>query len=178
MADDDDLVEDKAAGGRKKYILLAVVGVFLIGLSVGGTLLAMKFLGTGPDSGVAEGEVAEGEAEEAEAEEVVKAPAIYYPLKPTIIVNFNARGKQRFLQAEVSLLVRDNDVVAAIEEHSMMLQHGLLMLFSGQDYTELQTPEGKELLRQEALAEVRRLLEQEIGKPGVEQLLFTNLVMQ
>ena len=69
-------------------------------------------------------------------------------------------------------------MVAAVEEHSVMLQHGLLMLFSSQDYTELQTAEGKEVLRQKALAEIQRLLEQEIGQPGVEQLLFTNLVMQ
>ena len=75
-------------------------------------------------------------------------------------------------------MVREEDVVAAIEEHSTMLQHGLLMLFSGQDYGELQTAEGKELLRQMALEEVQRMLEQEIGKPGIEQVLFTNFVMQ
>ena len=175
MAEADDQVEEKAGGGKKKIILLAVVGLVLVGLSIGGTLMAMKFLGKEPAAELAEGGE---EGTETEPVEEIKAPAIYYPLKPTIIVNFNARGKQRYLQAEVSLLVRDNDVVAAIEEHSMMLQHGLLMLFSGQDYNELQTPEGKELLRQQALAEVQRLLEQEIGKPGVEQLLFTNLVMQ
>ena len=167
----------ESGGGKKKIILLAVVGLLLIGLSVGGTLVALKFFGGDTASEVAaEGE--EGATEAAEVEEEIKAPAIYYPLKPTIIVNFNARGKQRYMQAGISLLIRDNDVVAAVEEHSVMLQHGLLMLFSSQDYTELQTAEGKEVLRQKALAEIQRLLEQEIGQPGVEQLLFTNLVMQ
>jgi len=172
---EDNLSGAAAGGGRKKLILLVVMALVLVALSVGGTFAAMRLLANDPLATDAE---AEGETEAAAEQEVVKAPAIYYPLKPTIIVNFNARGKQRYLQAEVSLLVRDNDVVAAIEEHSMMLQHGLLMLFSGQDYTQLQTAEGRQLLRQQALAEVQRLLQIEIGKPGVEQLLFTNLVMQ
>ncbi|BFM16553.1 flagellar basal body-associated protein FliL [Maricurvus nonylphenolicus] len=175
MADDNDQTQDAGeqaqGGGKKKLILLIVVGLVLVGLSVGGTLLALNMMG-GKEEQVAEGEAAEQAVEEEQL------PAIYYPLKPTIIVNFNARGRQRFLQAEVSLMVRENDVVAAIEEHSTMLQHSLLMLFSAQDYSELQTPEGKELLRQLALEEMRTRLEQEIGKPGVEQVLFTNFVMQ
>lgn len=166
---------ENAGGGKKKLIILVVVGLLLVGLSVGGTLVALKFLG-GDDAAPTDAEVA---AEAAAAEEETRSlPAIYYPLKPTIIVNFNARGRQRFLQADVSLMVREDDVVSAIEEHSTMLQHGLLMLFSGQDYSELQTAEGKELLRQQALEEVQRLLEQEIGKAGIEQVLFTNFVMQ
>lgn len=175
MADDNDQTQDAGeqpkGGGKKKLILLIVVGLVLVGLSVGGTLLALNMM-TGKEEQVAEGEAGEQAVEEEQL------PAIYYPLKPTIIVNFNARGRQRFLQAEVSLMVRENDVVAAIEEHSTMLQHALLMLFSAQDYSELQTPEGKELLRQLALEEMRTRLEQEIGKPGVEQVLFTNFVMQ
>ena len=175
MAEDDTEVEEESGGGKKKLIMMIVVGVVLVGLSVGGTLFALQMMG-GDEA--ADGSDPAAAAEDAAAVEEVKLPAIYFPLKPTIIVNFNARGRQRFLQAEVSLMVRDEEVVAAIEEHSTMLQHGLLMLFSGQDYSELQTAEGKELLRQMALAEVQGMLEQEIGKPGVEQVLFTNFVMQ
>jgi len=174
MAEDDTEVEEESGGGKKKLIIMIVVGLVLVGLSVGGTLFALQMLGG--DEAAEGGDPAA--VEEGAPVEEVKLPAIYFPLKPTIIVNFNARGRQRFLQAEVSLMVREEDVVAAIEEHSTMLQHGLLMLFSGQDYSELQTAEGKELLRQMALAEVQGMLEQEIGKPGVEQVLFTNFVMQ
>jgi flagellar FliL protein len=34
------------------------------------------------------------------------------------------------------------------------------------------------LLRQLALEELRKRLEAEIGKPGIEQVLFTSFVMQ
>ncbi len=175
MAEDDNDAdtgtEDSPPSGKKKIIMLIVIALVLVVVSIGGTLIALKFMGGDEGS----------DTDDPAAEEIAepeKKPAIYYPLKPTIIVNFNARGKQRFLQAEVSLLVRDEDVVAAVEEHSVMLQHTLLMLFSSQDYAQLQTAEGKELLRQQSLAEMQRILEQETGKPGVEQVLFTNLVMQ
>ena len=52
------------------------------------------------------------------------------------------------------------------------------MLFSGQEFEALQTPEGKEALRQASLAEVQKVMQEKIGKPGVEQVLFTDFVMQ
>ena len=168
-------VEDvaEATGGKKKLIILIVLGMVLVGISVGGTLFALKMF-SGEEAAVAvEGE----EGGEAAAPEV-KLPAVYFPLKPAIIVNFQSRGRQRFLQAEVTLKMREPDVVAAVELHMPMIRNALVMLLGGQIYEDLQTPEGKELLRQQALAEIQRLIEIEIGKPGVEQVLFTNFVMQ
>lgn len=110
--------------------------------------------------------------------EPVKQPAIYFPLKPALIVNFQARGRQRFLQAEITLMVRDNAVIQAVEMHMPMIRNSLVMQLGGQDYETLQTAEGKEALRQDALVTLQGLLEAEIGQPGVEQVLFTNFVMQ
>ncbi|UTA49492.1 flagellar basal body-associated FliL family protein [Simiduia sp. 21SJ11W-1] len=170
MAEEENEAEG-GGGGKKKLIILIVIGMLLVGLSVGGTIFALQMLAD-PEP-VAEGE--EGEAEEAAAP---KLPAVYFPLKPAIIVNFNARGRQRYLQAEVTLKIRDPEVVAAVELHMSMIRNALVMLFSGQVYDELQTPEGRELMRQQALEEIQRIVESEIGKPGVEQVLFTNFVMQ
>ena len=112
------------------------------------------------------------------AANVPDKPAIYYPINPPIIVNFDARGRQRFLQAELALMTRDTDVVSAIELHMPMIRNSLILLIGGHLYEELQTAEGKELLRQQCLQELQRLMQQEIGKPGIEQVLFTNFVMQ
>ena len=59
-----------------------------------------------------------------------------------------------------------------------MIRNSLVLLIGGQIFSEIQTAEGKELLRQQCLQEVQRLLEKEIGKPGVEQVLFTSFVIQ
>ncbi|MBU2324083.1 MAG: flagellar basal body-associated FliL family protein, partial [Gammaproteobacteria bacterium] len=40
------------------------------------------------------------------------------------------------------------------------------------------TPVGKEMLRQQATASVQELAQKETGKLAVEQVLFTNLVLQ
>lgn len=166
----------KSKGGKKKLIVMLLVGLALIGLSIGGTLFALQMLNPEEPAIAAEGE------EGVEGEEVVEEPkrnsAIYFPLKPPIIVNFQARGRQRFLQAELTLMARENEVIEAVEMHMPMIRNSLVMLFGGQVYEDMQTAEGKELLRQEALTEVQRLLEQETGNPGVEQVLFTNFVMQ
>ena len=177
MAEENEQAEasEEGGGGKKKLIVMIVIGLVLVGVSIGGTLVALKFLAPEP----APAEMAEGEAEgEGEPVEEARQPAIYYPMKPPIIVNFQARGRQRFLQAELTLMARENEVIEAIELHMPMIRNALVLLFGGQIYEELQTAEGKELLRQEALTEVQRLLEQEIGKPGIEQVLFTNFVMQ
>ncbi len=174
MAEEDEQPQEgaEAGGGKKKMLLLVAVGLVLIGLSVGGTLLALQLLAPEPAP------VAGDAAADAEAAEPVKQPAIYFPLKPPIVVNFQARGRQRFLQAEVTLMARENQVIEAIELHMPMIRNSLVLLFGGQIYEELQTAEGKELLRQQALEQLQALLQQEIDQPGIEQVLFTNFVMQ
>ena len=176
MAEEDEQTGDDAGegggGGKKKLIVLVVIGLVLVGLSVGGTLVALQMLAPEQSS------VEEAASADDGPAVPVRKSAIYYPLKPPIIVNFQSRGRQRFLQVELTLMARENDVVEAIEMHMPMIRNSLVLLFGGQIYEELQTAEGKELLRQEALTEVQRLLEQEIGKPGIEQVLFTNFVMQ
>lgn len=165
-ADDN---QAKPKGGNKKLILLATALLGIIAISVGATIAALKILGPTPS---VEAEIVDPNAPPAQL------PAIYYPLKPAIMVNFTVRGRQRFLQAELTLMMRDGAVVSAIELHQPMIRNALIMLIGGQSFEELQTAEGKELLRQSCLQEIQRLLQQEIGTPGIEQVLFTNFVMQ
>lgn len=178
MAEEDEATEE-GGGGKKKMIIMIVIGLVLIGLTIGGTLFAVKMLSPEPEPEVALDE--DGKpipVEGAEEESSERKPAIYFPLKPPIIVNFQARGRQRFMQADVSLMTRDDEVIEAIELHMPMLRNSLVLKFGGQEYEDLQTEEGRELLRQESLKELQDILEKEIGKRGIEKLLFTNLVMQ
>ncbi len=177
MADEDETEDSKEAeassggGGKKKLILLIVLALLIVALSVGGTLMALTLLG-GSSEPVAEEELAE------ELTEPPPSPAIYYPLKPAIIVNFDVKGRQRYLQADLTLMTRENDVISAIELHMPKIRNGLNILIGSQLYEEIQSAEGKELLRQSCLQELQKILQEEIGKPGVEQVLFTNFVMQ
>lgn len=177
MAADEDQqtneneAEKPASGGKKKLILLIVVGLILIGASVGGTIFVLNMLQ--PPAPV---EAAE-ESAEAEVEPPPK-PAIYYPLKPEYIVNIDARGRRRYLRLDLTVMTREEDVIAAIELHRPTVDHTINLIAGGQIFEEVQTAEGKELLRLQLLQELQALFEKEISKPGIEQVLFTNFVMQ
>lgn len=175
--DDRELTEEEQAAAdaakKKKRKLILIGGLVLVLVLVGGALAAWFFW---PDA--AEHDADQDPAVEEVEVEPPEQGAIYYPLREKFVINYDVRGRQRFLQVEVTLMLRDNNVISAIELHMPRIRNDLIMLFSGQVFEDLQTPEGKELLRQDALRRVQDILEQEIGKPGVEQVLFTSFVMQ
>lgn len=153
---------------RKKLLLTVGAAVLLVGISV---VLTLALTG---------GFSSESEAE---ATPVSYAPsgkqtAVYYPLNPPFVVNFEDRGRSRFLQAELTLMLRDAEITKALDLHMPAIRNALVMLLSAQSFENLQTPEGKEALREEALVRVQQVLRYEIGRPGVEQVLFVNFVMQ
>lgn len=179
MAEEDEereLTEEEQAevdrkAKRKQRIKLIVLAVLLVLLSVGVTLGLLHFLVED-----------EPEGDPAVVEQAPPEPAsqeaIYYPLNEKLVVNYNVRGRQRFLQVEISMMFRDNAVAKALEQHMPRIRNDLIMLMSGQEFEDLQTPEGRELLRQDALRSTQAILQEEIGQPGVEQVLFTSFVMQ
>lgn len=164
---------DKPAGKSKlKLIILIVVALVLaIGLSVGATWF---FLGKGDSKK----DDAKGEHAAAEAAAPVKKVAIYEAMVPAFVVNFSYQGRQRYMQVSVALMARDQAEMDALKVHMPVLRNRLVMLFSGQDFGVLITPVGKEMLRQQATATVQELAQKETGKLVIEQVLFTNLVLQ
>ncbi len=174
MAEEEQSEEQEGGGGKKKVILLVVIGLLLVGLSVGGTIAVLALFKEDPSPE----EVVEGESEESEQAEEVKAAAVYFPINPAILLTYTDRGRQRYAQIEITLMTRSDKVVAEVELHSSRIRNDLIMAFSGMEYAEIQTSEGKELMRQQALMVVQEVLTQEMNEPGVEQVLFTNLVMQ
>lgn len=182
MAEDDDrelteeeIAEQERKAKRKQRWLLITLGTLLVVLSVGMTLTLLYFLG---ENDLGENNADTGGESVAEAPEPANREAIYFPIRDKFVTNYSVRGRQRFLQVEVSLMFRDNEVAEVVETHMPRIRNDLNMLFSGQEFTDLQTPEGRELLRQDALRRVQQIVEQEMGEPGVEQVLFTSFVMQ
>ncbi|WP_049721805.1 flagellar basal body-associated FliL family protein [Gilvimarinus polysaccharolyticus] len=172
--------QDEAAApakNKKKWIILALALALLVlvGVSVAATLWVLSGSDTDTESGPDAAITAD---EGSEAEEPAREAAIYFPLKPEFVTSFEVRGRQRFMQVEMSLMLRDNSAIGDIELHMPAIRNSLVILLRGQIYPELQTPEGKELLRQQALNTVREVLQAETGEPVIEQVLFTNLVLQ
>jgi flagellar protein FliL len=169
-------------GSKKKLFLMIGVAVALIIISIGGTVVALKVLSPAPPAG-------EAAAAEQHAPKAL-TPAIYYAMTPNFTINFNVNGRQRYLQAAITLLYRDPLLEELLTLHMPAIRNGLVMLLSAKNFDDLQTTEGKETLREEALEIIRNQLQKEqealaasgkadkVSSENVEQVLFTTFVMQ
>lgn len=177
---DDDSAEEagKAKSAKTKLLLMVGGGVLVLLLSVVGMLFMLGVFGGGDDSAVAEEEAVEASEEEGGEAKAAKTPALYVTIQPPFVIGYQAAGRQRHLQVEIALQTRDQAVLTGIELHMPLIKSRLIQLLGGEVFEDLRTDEGKELMRQKVLTAVQETLQQEIGQPGVEQVLFTNLVMQ
>lgn len=166
----------KPMNPKVKLIIIVVIGLLVVVGSIFGTLVALGVFEGGDDMSVSE--MPEQTASPDQAPQPTVRPAMYFPIKPAFVVNFPSRGKQRYLQVDITVMTRDPDIFTAMQTHMPLVKNRLVMMLSGQVYEELQTDEGKELLRQKAMQALDEVMQQELGKQGVEEILFTNFVMQ
>jgi flagellar FliL protein len=104
----------------------------------------------------------------------------YVPLQPSFVTNFGAsdNGRLQFLRADVSVRVSGQAASAAARYHLPALRNALVLLLSRQDEGTVSTGAGREAIRAEALAELRAVLEAEEGQPYIDDVLFTNFIVQ
>jgi flagellar FliL protein len=113
-----------------------------------------------------------------EGEAAIIKRAIYIPIKPAFVVNYGGRGRLKYLKAELSVRVTGSSDANAIRHHMPHIRNNIILLFSRQMDENLNNQEGKELLRQAALAEINDILIAEEGASGVQDLYFNQLVIQ
>jgi flagellar protein FliL len=108
-----------------------------------------------------------------------KGPPLYLAFDPPFVVNFQADQIVRFLQVSVQVMSRDPKTLELLKDNDPVVRNDLLILFANQQYSVLATPAGKEQLRANALAAIRKDLTQAGGDPSrVEAVYFTSFVMQ
>ena len=200
---DDEEAEGEGEGegkvkSKKNWVLIGVVSLLVVILLGGTTVGGLYFAGVfdseeagdtkkakkddeeddteDEDDDSEDEEDSEGDEEE-EGDDAPKA-AIYIPIESTFVVNFEGATRVRFLQVTVELMTRDETVVDAVKTHMPVIRNNLTFLFSGRTYEQVNSIEGKELLRADALKEVQTIMETETGKSSVEAMYFTSFVTQ
>jgi len=154
-----------SGGNRKKLALIgAAAAVVAVALAV-----AAWFLLGGKHG---------DEGAEAASAPVAAPAAIYASLGDKFVVTLQEDGRQRYFQTSLSALTRDQAVVKALELHAPLIRGRLVTLLGEQDFVALRTEAGKEALRERVLATLQDVLRTEIGSPGVEQVYFTEFVLQ
>ncbi len=162
MAETDMLENEGGRGGSKKLLLIVLVLL----LVAGGAGAAWFFV------------FSDDEVAEEELQRRTQAPMQYLDLSPSFIVNFPHQGRQRFLQAELTVMSRDVTALEAVQRHMPVIRHNLINLFNAQLLLVFEDPAGIEQLRELATQEVQQVLRNEIGRDGIEEVLFTAFVMQ
>ncbi len=103
--------------------------------------------------------------------------SLYYAIDPPLVVNFEDGSVVRFLQISMEVMGKDQKAIDSVQKNMPMIRNNLLLLMSNRDYQSLMSREGKDKLRQEALAEIRAV-QKKLGGEDVEDVLFTSFVVQ
>lgn len=118
-------------------------------------------------------------AQASEDDEETKLQVQYIDLKPAFVANFGAAGaKLKFVKADISLRVHSPEAAALAEQHMPLIRNEIVLLLSAQAEEDISNIQGQENLRIKALEKIKKVLEEETGKPIAEDLLFTNFVLQ
>lgn len=152
-----------AAGKRRIPWLIIAIGATLLAGGVGAALVLTH----------------RSAAHSKSAAHVPAGPPLYLALDPPFVVNFQADQVVRFLQVSVEVMSRDPQTLDLLKNNDPVLRNDLLILLADQKYAALSTPAGKEQLRADALAAIRKDLAQAGGDPKrLEAVYFTSFVMQ
>jgi flagellar FliL protein len=135
--------------------------VAVLALAVGGSALASS-------EKKEEGEGKEG-----------AATSEYVAIAPALVANYGDANVIHYLKADIALRVTGGQPAQAkVLHHMPYVRHVLIMLLSDQTDESLASMEGKEKLRQDALVAVQKVMQEEEGKPLVDDLLFNSFIVQ
>mgnify|MGYP003343119344 FL=1 len=82
------------------------------------------------------------------------------------------------MKVAISAMTHEKAAVEDLGVHAPLVRSKLVALLGAGDFDKLRTDEGKQALRAEVLKSVQDVLQAETGKPGVEQVYFTEFVLQ
>lgn len=136
------------------------------------TIVALNFLWVSPS--FAADESADGVV--AQFEDNVR----YMELKPTFVTNFGPveSRKLMYVKTDITLKIKGSEAHEAALYHLPALRHEVVMLLSRQSEQSMATGDGRDAVLEAAKVEINRVLEAEEGEFQIEDVMFTNLLLQ
>jgi flagellar FliL protein len=216
--------EPKKKGPLVKIILIVVAVLLLIGLSVGGTLLATGFFSKKPkeavdaqldklEGGHGDAHAPAGDGHGAPAADPHAAPAAdshgkpavdshgkpvaepegkelaspegeaerwkfnYYALEKPLLSN--VAGSRKVMQVTLTIMTHyDERVIKNIKTHELALRAGILDVMRQKTEADLLKPDFRKALAEDLRLVINSLLEKYEGFGGIEEVMFTEFVVQ
>lgn len=168
----------------KKWIIIGVGVLLLLGASIGGTLFFTGFFDPPPPPAEADAEGAEGDGAAPAAAAAEPPPPLdplkvyYYNIQPEFVVNFPDRVKNKYLMLEMTVETIDEKVTTVLEDHIPEVRNDLLFYLGQQSPEDLKMPAGKEKLRQETRDVIEYIVAKHYGPGRVTNVYFTRFVIQ
>ncbi len=115
----------------------------------------------------------------AEGEEAAAPQIQYFDLDPPFVTNYDvSTSKLKFVKAAVAVRATSQAAVNEVISHEPLVRHEIVMLLSRQTEETMSTSAGQESVRTEALKVVQDALKKETGSTQIDDLLFTEFVVQ
>lgn len=157
-------MEAPAAEGKKSkkgLIIIILIAIIAIGAGAGGAWYFMKMSG----------------GEEAELEKPKTKPTKFMELD-IFTVNLQPEDNSQYLQVGLTVKVRETEVVQEITKQMPDIRNRILMLLSSKKATDIAGIQGKQLLSQQIVEEIKQSLDSEDLQEDVREVLFTSFVIQ
>lgn len=179
MAEEEQDISVDETGKSKKKLMMIAGSVVLLAIIAGVGLYFTGVFEAEKEAVTAESSDSEqdGSEENDTDSEVEMVMSIYHALTPPFMVNFSG-GDIKVIKLAISLMAKDEQVIDAVKKHDPVIRNNILMLLSAQDPESLKTAEGKKLLQTGITEEINKVLIERKVSTKVEEVFFTDLVMQ
>lgn len=163
MADDAELKLDNGGGKKKLFIIIGAV-VLLV---VVGVVVFMMMWSSEPQ-----------ESEQTQQLLAESNKIFYVSIPSPIVLKVVSKPKGHIMQLRLSLMVRGEENKKLAEHHLPAILSAISSSLYDLDFAEVQTPEGKEKIKETALKSVQSKLKQLENKPVVEKVLYDGFIIQ
>lgn len=163
----------KSSGGSNKLLWVMVV-LLILSLTISAAALYMVF--SQPDPATQAAAETEAAAEEEESEEP-EAP-VFLEIEPFTVNLADDEYGPRLLYAGITLKVAEEDDKAVLEQHLPEVRSRLITTMSGRRAEELTAAGGKEDLSNEVIAALEAPLSGNQKQVTVNDVLFTEFIVQ
>ena len=174
-------VEDAAEkGGSKKKLIIIVGGLVAVLLIAGAGLFFTGFFDDPAPVEQSEGtESSEALVDSSDDGDSgsESTEALYQELKPPFIVNFQG-SSIKIIKIAISVMTHNADVLDAVKQHDPVIRNNTLLILASQNPENLKTTEGKLALQGLIKDGVNKVLATQKISGSIEQVFFTDLVMQ
>ena len=169
---------EKSSNSVVKLAMIGLSAVLVIGAAVGGTLMAT---GAFNDEAAmsAEDALSQLEGTDNDAEDIINTGAepVYHEFERPLLTN--VANSRKIVQAKIAIMTRDADTVLPnVQKHDFALRSEMLDVMRKVTETDIDSPDFRDNLAVKLNDAINNTLKRMTGRGGVEEVLFTELVVQ